>query len=87
MKKWEIINELEVEDPQDMMEFSAEDLTWTEVWGDQVTIILYYRFEDFISGEEASESVPTQFVVMTRRTIEAKDIKETNFGTYLQYTM
>jgi len=29
MKKWEMINELEVQDPEEMMEFSAKDLTWT----------------------------------------------------------
>ena len=41
MNEWERINELEVQDPEDMMEFLAEDLTRTEVWGDQVTIISY----------------------------------------------
>ena len=41
MAKWETINELDVEDPEDMMEFSAEDLTWTDVWGDQVAVIPY----------------------------------------------
>ena len=63
MKKWEEIIELDVQDPEDMMEFSSEDLTWTEVWGDQVAIILYYRLEDFINGEQSRESAPTQFVV------------------------
>ena len=29
MRKWEEINELEVEDPEDMIDFSIEDLTWT----------------------------------------------------------
>jgi hypothetical protein len=33
MKKWEEIIELDVQDPEDMMEFSSKDLTWTEVWG------------------------------------------------------
>ena len=43
MGKWEEINELEVEDPEDMVEFSVEDLTWTKIWGDQVAIIPYCR--------------------------------------------
>ena len=34
MGKWEEINELEVEDPEDMVEFSVEDLTWMKIWGD-----------------------------------------------------
>ena len=41
MGKLEEINELEVEDPEDMVEFSAEYLTWMEIWGDQVAIIPY----------------------------------------------
>ena len=41
MAKWETINELYVEDPEDEMEFSAKDLTWTDVWGDQVAVIPY----------------------------------------------
>ena len=52
MGKWETINELEVQDPEELMEFSAEELTWTKVWGDQVTIIPYCRLEDFISGDQ-----------------------------------
>ena len=87
MNKWERINELEVQDPEDMMEFSANDLTWTEVWGDQIAIIPYFRLEDFISGEESSEGAPTQFVVHTRRSTKVEDIKQTNFGTYLDYAM
>ena len=87
MNKWERINELEVQDPEDMMEFSAEDLTWTKVWGDQVAIIPYCRLEDFISGEQSNEPAPTQFVVHTRRSTKVEDIKETNFGTYLDYAM
>jgi hypothetical protein len=63
MKKWEEIIELDVQDPEDMMEFSSEDLIWTEVWGDQVAIIPYYRLEDFINGEQSRKSAPTQFVV------------------------
>ena len=87
MNKWERINELEVQDPEDMMEFSVEDLTWTEVWGDQVAIIPYCWLEDFISGEQSNEPAPTQFVVHTRRSTKVEDIKETNFGTYLDYAM
>ena len=69
------------------MEFSAEDLTWIDVWGDQVTIIPYFRLEDFISGDQSREGAPTQFVVKTRRSIKEEDIKEANFGTYLDYSM
>ena len=61
--KWEEILELEVEDPEDMIIFSAEDLTWTQVYGDQVAVIPYSRFQDFISGEESNPNAPTQFVV------------------------
>ena len=70
MAKCEAINELDVEDPEDMMEFSAEDLTWIDVWGDQVTVIPYCQLEDFISGEQSREGAPTQFVVKTRRSIK-----------------
>jgi hypothetical protein len=87
MKKWEEIIELDVQDPEDMMEFSSEDLTWTEVWGDQMAIIPYYRLEDFINGEQSRKSAPTQFVVRTRRSKKMEDIKETNFGTYIEYAM
>ena len=31
MAKWETINELNVEDLEDMMEFSVADLTWIAV--------------------------------------------------------
>ena len=87
MGKWETINELEVQDPEELMEFSAEELTWTEVWGDQVTIIPYCRLEDFISGEQLNEGAPTQFIVNSRRSKKVEDIKKTYFGTYLEYTM
>ena len=63
MNKWERINELEVQDPEDMMEFSAEDLSWIEVQGDQVAIIPYCRLQYFIRGEQVRETVYTQFVV------------------------
>ena len=59
MGKWEEINELEIEDLEDMVEFSAEYLTWKEIWGDQVVIIPYYRLQDFIKGEQARETSPT----------------------------
>ena len=59
MGKWEEINKLEVEDPEDMVEFSAEDLTWMEIWGDQVAIIPYCKLQDFIKGEQVRESSPT----------------------------
>lgn len=63
MNKWGRINELEVEDPEDMIQFSAENLTWTEIEGDQVAVIPYCRNDDFISGEESNESAPTQFLL------------------------
>ena len=87
MNKWDLINELEVEDPEGMTEFSVEDLTWTEVAGDQVAIIPYCRLEDFISGEQLRESAPTQFVTKTRRIKDVKDIKKTNASTYLEYVV
>ena len=66
MGRWETINELKVQDPEDLMDFSTKDLTWTEVWEDRVAIIPYYRNEDFISGEQLNEGAPTQFVVKSR---------------------
>ena len=87
MGKWEEINELEVEDPEDMVEFFVEDLTWTEIWGDQVAIIPYCRLQDFIRGEQVREPTPTQFVVHTRRTRKLEEIKKIHFDTYLEYTM
>ena len=87
MKKWDLINELEVEDPEGMTEFSVEDLTWNEIQGDQVAIIPYCRLEDFISGEEMRESAPTQFVAKTRRSKDVNDIKMTNSSTYLEYVL
>jgi len=87
MGKWESINELEVQDPDDLMEFSAEDLTWTKVWKDQVAIIPYCRLEDFISGEQLNEGAPTQFIVTSRQSKKVEDIKKTYFGKNLEYTM
>ena len=87
MKKWERINELEVEDREDMIEFSAEDLTWTEINGDQVATILYCRLDDFIRGEESSERAPTQFLLASQRSKKAEDIEQTYFSTYLEYMM
>ena len=66
MGKWETIHELEVQDPEELMEFSTEELTWTEVWGDQVAIIPYCRLEDFISGEKLNEGAPAIFIVNNR---------------------
>ena len=87
MAKWETTNELDVEDPEDMMEFSAKDLKWIDVWGNQVAVIPYHQLEDFISGEQSREGAPTQFVVKTRRSIKEKDIKDANFWTYLECVM
>ena len=63
MAKWDAINELDVEDLEDMMEFSAEDLTWTDVWGDQVAVIPYCRLEDFIIGEKSREGTPIHLLL------------------------
>ena len=41
----------------------------------------------FISGEQSNEPALTQFVVYTRRSTKVEDIKESNFGTYLDYAM
>jgi hypothetical protein len=60
--KWDEFVEFEAQDPKDMMEFSAEYLTWTHVYGDQVAVIPYSQFEDFISGEQLTQNVPTEFV-------------------------
>ena len=87
MAKWETINGLDVEDLEDMMEFSAKYLKWIDAWGNQVAVIPYRQLEDFISGEQSREGAPTQFVIKTRRSIKEEDIKETNFGTYLEYVM
>ena len=87
MAKWETINELDVEDPEDMIEFSAEDLAWTYFWGDQVAVIPCCRLEEFISGEQSREGAPTQFVVKTKRSIKEEDIREAKFGTHLEYAM
>ena len=69
------------------MEFLAEDLTRTDFWGEQVVVSPYCWLEDFISGEQSRAGAPTQFVVKTRRSIKEEDIKEANFGTYLEYAM
>ena len=87
MGKWEEINEFEVEDPEDMVEFSAEDLTWMEIWGDQVAIIPYCRLQDFIKGEKVRETYLTQFVVHTRRTRKVEENEKIQFDTYLEYAM
>ena len=87
MTKRERINELEVEDLEDMIQFSAEDLTWTEIEGDQVAVIPYCRLDDFISGEESNESAPTRFLLKTHRSRGIEDITHTNYSTYLEYSV
>ena len=87
MGKWEEINELEVEDPEDMVEFFAEDLTWMEIWDDQVAVIPYCRLQDFIKGEKVRENSPIQFFVQTRRTRKVEEIEKIQFDTYLEYAM
>jgi len=66
MGKWEDIMELDTEDPEDMIEFSAKDLTWTKSGGDQVVIIPYSPLKGFINGEQSNEDATTQFVVNTK---------------------
>jgi len=83
--KWEEILELEVEDPEDMIIFSAEDLTWMQVYGDQVAVIPYSRFQDFISGEESNPNASTQFVVYKERVRDVEDITHSRIDTYLEY--
>ena len=87
MEKWEDIMEFDTEDPEDMIEFSAKDLTWIEIGGDQVSIIPYSRLEDFINGEQSDEDAPTQFVVNTKRSKEVDGIACTRINTYLEYVM
>ena len=87
MNKWGRINELEVEDPEDMIQFSAEDLTWTEIEGDQVAVIPYCRLDDFISGEKSNESAPTQFLLKNHQSNKIEDIKVTNYSTFLEYSV
>jgi hypothetical protein len=87
MGKWEDIMELDTEDPEDMIEFLAKDLTWTEIGGDQVSIIPYRRLEDFINGKQSDEDAPTEFVVNTKRSKEVDGIACTRINTYLKYVM
>ena len=87
MGKWEDIMELDTEDPEDMIEFSAKDLTWTKIGGDQVDIIPYSRLEDFINGEQSDEDAPTQFVVNRKRSKEVDGIACARINTYLEYVM
>ena len=49
------------------MDFSVEDLTWAQFYGDHVAVIPYSRFEDFLSGEQSNQNAPTQFVVNKQR--------------------
>jgi hypothetical protein len=57
VKKWKTIMNLAVQDPKDKIIFSNEDLVWSEVNGnklsiDQVAGIPLLIFPDFIIGEE-----------------------------------
>jgi len=52
MGKWDEIMELDTKYPKYMIEFSAKDLTWTEIEGDQIVIIPYSRLEDIINVEQ-----------------------------------
>ena len=87
MTKWERINRLEVEYLDDMIELSREDLTWTEIDGDQVAVIPYCRLDDFISGEDSNESEPTQFLLQNHRSKKIEDIKHINYSTYLEWVV
>ena len=52
-----------------------------------VAVIPYCRLDDFIRGEELSESAPTQFHLHTHRSKKVEDIKQTYCSTYLEYAM
>ena len=85
--KWDEIVELEVQDPEDMMDFFAEDLTWTQVYGDQVAVIPYSRFEDFLSGEQSNKNAPIQFVVNKQRVKLVEELTQLRIDTYLEYAI
>ena len=85
--KWDEIVELEVHDPEDMMDIFVEDLTWTQVYGDQVAVIPYSRFEYFLSGELSNKNPPTQFVVNKQRVKRVEDLTQLRIHTYLEYAM
>lgn len=85
--KWEEILELEVQDLQNMMKFSAKDLTWTQVFGDQVAVIPYSRFADFIRGEQSIQNAPTHFVVNRERVRQEEEITHSRIDTYLEYAV
>lgn len=85
--KWEEILELEVQDLQNMKKFSAKDLTWTQVFGDQVAVIPYSRFADFIRGEQSIQNAPTHFVVNQERVRQEEEITHSRIDTYLEYAV
>ena len=87
MGKWGDIMELDTEDPKYMIDFSAKDLTWTQIGGDQVANIPYIWLEDFINGEQSDEEYPTQFVVNTNRSKEVEEIVCARINTCLEYAM
>ena len=57
MGKLEEINELEVEDPEDMVEFSIEYLTWTKIWGTKLQLFDTVYFKSLLK-ESKQEKLP-----------------------------
>ena len=78
---------MDTEDLEDMIYFSAKDLTWTQIGGDQVVIIPYSLLEDFINGEQSNQYAPTQFVVNTKQSKEVEEIVCAHINTCLEYAM
>ena len=61
VKKWKTIMDLRVQEPKDKIIFSNEDLVWSEVNGNKLSIdrvarISLVRFPDFIRGDVTSRS-------------------------------
>ena len=57
VKKWKTIMDVPVQDPKDKIIFSNEDLVWSEVYGNKLSIdrvarIHLLRVPNFIRGEE-----------------------------------
>lgn len=79
--------ELDIENQEDMIEFSTKDLTRNEIKWDQIAIIPYSRLDDFINGEKLDEVAPTQFVVSKNLSKKVEDDICARINTYIEYTM
>jgi hypothetical protein len=67
VKKWKTIMDLPVQDPKDKIIFSNEDLVWSEVYGNKLSIdrvarIPLLRVPDFIRGEEKNPIALCTFI-------------------------